>query len=656
MQPRGLKKVCNLLLQFRVYIFLVVRLIIARCYRWAWSMHPLDGGAYIDMISTAHLCLIVSSLVFAGYLYRLKSAKPTNIYDSDLDNERKSFDINLAFEKWQAVWANNKQKVAKGAIVIVLFIGVLIYWAMPSVNDVEKYEARKDVAKLTNLLEQTKDSDIFANVRNAAIKALVRVNTYDGYARLNMYVKTEKDDNLVEEIKKGRKEVLSQCIANNANYIFDEMVPVFVEQAKAQKDSINEFEVYRVFRETLEDVDSEKNWSRALVGIIGVNLEQINNGNERKIVERIKFINELPKIPVSVNGFLTICKKYDSMQDEKGKLLDSLKANANEISDIKAYFDVYTDDVIRDELKEIYKTKGQKAAIDWWLKTFRQREKKINRYFAIPRENQEIQNEINKIDNNLTNLRWDRDEELKYIMTSIKKYCKGTVLPGDVKFDEDMRGKWDDSEGNVLNITENKLDGKVLTEVREESGKEEKEYCFYDNGDLITKKIYKDFYDPYRKALKVDGRFYYQKTAAVNRESINGVKIGSIKREVENALGKPAEIREEREESVWYYPQKKMGVMFSNGMVWRIALERDSLECFDESRLRADQSREDFARYYNTELKTLWQGLIPVGWMRIGVGEYIWFEDGSKGNMRWFNLFMGQYVELNSYSGGSYSG
>ena len=219
-----------------------------------------------------------------------------------------------------------------------------------------------------------------------------------------------------------------------------------------------------------------------------------------------------------------------------------------------------------------------------------------------------------------------------------------------------MRGKWDDSEGNVLNITENKLDGKVLTEVREEPGKEEKKYCFYDNGNLITTKIYKDFYNPYRKALKVDGRFYYQKTAAVNRESINGVKIGSIKREVENAIGKPAEIRERRDESVWYYPQKKMGVMFSNGMVCRIALERDSLECFDESRLRANQSREDYARYYNTELKTLWQGLIPVGWMRIGVGEYIWFEDGSKGNMRWFNLFMGQYVELNSYSGGSYSG
>ena len=101
-------------------------------------------------------------------------------------------------------------------------------------------------------------------------------------------------------------------------------------------------------------------------------------------------------------------------------------------------------------------------------------------------------------------------------------------------------------------------------------------------------------------------------------------------------------------------PYKALQV--STYLLCRIALERDSLECFDESRLRADQSREDFARYYNTELKTLWQGLIPVGWMRIGVGEYIWFEDGSKGNMRWFNLFMGQYVELNSYSGGSYSG
>ncbi|MDO4921520.1 MAG: hypothetical protein Q4E64_06815 [Phascolarctobacterium sp.] len=301
---------------------------------------------------------------------------------------------------------------ALGGVAVCIF-ALTMFLMRPTVEKVQEMKAAGDLQGLNKVVRELKDTWLYDDVRMSAIKALVEVNTCESDIVLNRIISDykyakggfanddKKDMALLEEIKQIRKDDMLEAIKKDSLYV-NKKLAAYIDYAGEQKTYNGECDAYYNLQETFKDLDYELEVKNAIAANTVREIKVTNEiPDEEDAKTRLEYVRKLFEYSTKddtspykalVNLYFDKAKEVEKLGNRDGEIDRIIDDNLNEKIQIENFFRT-SDDYYRNQMRQIYLQKGINAALEYQSNITKTYTEKIDRYYEIDRENNQLRAE-----------------------------------------------------------------------------------------------------------------------------------------------------------------------------------------------------------------------------------------------------------------------
>ena len=246
--------------------------------------------------------------------------------------------ISFAISAVKRFLKGNAKGIAFGVGVITILSCIGIYLYIPKVSDVEEYQANRDINKLTQLINQTTEWQMFLDVRAEAIKALITLNDdkSEEFIERILHSKDGGSNNGNHEL---RDEVLRYCINFDNEFVIRRIDKYFVEILDLPRpiyfSDVRDGAYVKILHlASLSNNKQDKAYASALIarnccsllskGNIYSNCDEANY-----LIQHIEKYEELLPSPELAKGYVEAAKRYESAMENSTYMQDTMEGLIN---------------------------------------------------------------------------------------------------------------------------------------------------------------------------------------------------------------------------------------------------------------------------------------------------------------------------------------
>lgn len=318
------------------------------------------------------------------------------------------------------------------SILVLCFVVLMWFLIRPTVGKVQKMQDSGDLTGLQNILIKVNDSDFYKDVRIAAIKAIVELDTYDGDIWLTkMMLDNKTNKNLEAEIINVRKDVVNERLKKDSNYV-NKKILKYINLADIKQ---NDIELYVGIQKIFTGWGYEEKIDTAIASNIlrrlDINSATNNQGNEDYLNYIKRNLSKSKNYINSIEEYFKITEDIKSIQSRIDSIDSIIKKNIDEYKQIEKYFGpqatMFRDNVVRGMMQKIYQTQGLDAALKYNQYVAEDHKRRIDRYYEIPNENKRLEAERKSISLQQQERLKEQARILQELKNQGSRYCENII-------------------------------------------------------------------------------------------------------------------------------------------------------------------------------------------------------------------------------------